>query len=139
MAAARDSLFPAAFKKVSKKGIPIIGIIISSVLASMLVSMNYSKGLVQMFSFILMLSTLTCLVPYLVSSLVEIALYLWKRERHQKKQLRIAILVSVPAFLYSIWAIIGLGYEIIIWGIILLMIGIPVFVYIKISNRKKVR
>jgi len=137
MAAARDSLFPAAFKKVSKKGIPIIGIIISSVLASMLVSMNYSKGLVQMFSFIIMLSTLTCLVPYLVSSLVEIALYLWKRERHQKKQLRIAILVSVPAFLYSIWAIIGLGYEIIIWGIILLMVGIPIFVYNKLSNSKK--
>jgi len=94
---------------------------------------------VQMFSFIIMLSTLTCLVPYLVSSLVEITLYLWKSERYQKKQLHIAILISVPAFLYSLWAVIGLGYEIIIWGIILLMIGIPVFVYIKISNRKKVR
>ena len=139
MAAARDNLFPAEFKKVSKKGIPLIGIIISSVLSSILVSMNYSKGLVQMFSFIIMLSTLTCLVPYLVSSLVEITLYLWKSERYQKKQLHIAILISVPAFLYSLWAVIGLGYEIIIWGIILLMIGIPVFVYIKISNRKKVR
>ncbi|MFC1528055.1 amino acid permease [Candidatus Neomarinimicrobiota bacterium] len=134
MAAARDNLFPAEFKKVSKKGIPLIGIIISSVLASILVSMNYSKGLVQMFSFIIMLSTLTCLVPYLVSSLVEITLYLLKRERYQKKQLQIAILISVPAFLYSLWAVIGLGYEIIIWGIILLMVGIPFFVYIKLSN-----
>ena len=137
MAAARDNLFPAGFKKVSKKGIPLIGIIISSVLASILVSMNYSKGLVQMFSFIIMLSTLTCLVPYLVSSLVEITLYLWKRELYQKKQLHIAILISVPAFLYSLWAVIGLGYEIIIWGIILLMAGIPIFVYIKLSNGKK--
>ena len=137
MAAARDSLFPAAFKKVSKKGIPIIGIIISSVLASMLVSMNYSKGLVQMFSFIIMLSTLTCLVPYLLSSLVEIILYLKKRKNYHKKQLHITICISVPAFLYSLWAVSGLGYEIIIWGIILLMVGIPIFVYNKLSNSKK--
>ena len=54
-----------------------------------------------------------------------------------EKQLNIAILISVPVFLYSLWAVIGLGYEIIIWGIILLMIGMPIFVYIKLSNGKK--
>ena len=137
LAAARDNLFPSAFKKVSSEGIPIIGIIISSALASILVSMNYSKGLVQMFSFIIMLSTFTCLVPYLVSSLVEITLYLLNGERYQKKQLQIAILISVPAFLYSLWAVIGLGYEIIFWGIILLMAGIPFFVYTKLNIGKK--
>ena len=51
----------------------------------------------------------------------------------------IAILISVPAFIYSLGAVIGLGYEIIIWGIILLMVGIPIYVNIKLSNSKKSR
>ena len=134
MAAARDNLFPAGFKKVTRKGIPLTGLVISSVLASILVSMNYSKGLVQMFSFIIMLATLTCLVPYLLSSLVEIMLYLRKKKNYHRKQLLAAISISVPAFLYSMWAVIGLGYEIILWGIILLIAGIPIYIFIKLSS-----
>jgi len=137
MAAANDKIFPAGFKKKTKKGIPLIGIFISSILASILVSINYTKGLVQMFSFIIMLATLTCLVPYLISSLVELMLYLKKKKKYNRKQLHIAILISVPAFLYSLWAVTGLGLEIIFWGIILLISGIPIFVFIKLSSEKK--
>lgn len=137
MAAARDNLFPAGFKKVSKRGIPLVGLFISSVLASILVSMNYSKGLVQMFSFIIMLSTLTVLVPYLLSSLAEIMLYLKKKKNYHNKQLHIAISISVPAFLYSFWAVIGLGYEIIFWGIALLISGLPIYFLIKTSSGKR--
>jgi len=137
MAAARDHLFPARFKKVSKKGIPLIGIFISSVLASILVTMNYTKGLVQMFSFIIMFSTLTCLLPYLMSSLVEVTLYIRKKKTYHGKQFHIAVFVSVPAFLYSLWAVSGLGYVILFWGVILLIAGIPFYIFIKLGSEKK--
>ncbi len=136
MAAARDKLFPPSFKKVSKKGVPVIGLIIASVLASFLVSVNYTKGLVQMFSFIIMLSTLSCLLPYLFSSLSEIALYLRKKKSYNKRRLITAFLISIPAFLYSLWAITGLEYEVLFWGAILLTAGIPFYIYIKITGRK---
>ncbi len=136
MAAARDKLFPPSFKKVSKKGVPVIGLIIASVLASFLVSVNYTKGLVQMFSFIIMLSTLSCLLPYLFSSLSEIALYLRKKKSYNKKRLITASLISIPAFLYSLWAITGLEYEVLFWGAILLTAGIPFYIYIKLQGRK---
>ena len=71
LAASTDKLFPGLFKKTSKKGIPVIGLIIASALASVLVGTNSTKGLVGMFSFIIMLSTLSCLLPYLFSSLSE--------------------------------------------------------------------
>jgi len=136
LAAARDKLFPPSFKMVSRKGIPVIGIIIASVLASLLVSINYTKGLVQMFSFIIMLSTLSCLLPYLFSSLSEIMLYLRKKKNYNKNKLIVASCISIPAFLYSLWAITGLEYEIIIWGIVLLTAGIPVYAYWKFRLRK---
>lgn len=131
MAAARDKLFPPIFKHTSKKGIPLTGLVIASVLATVLVGFNYSKGLVQMFLFIIKLSTLSCLLPYLFSSLSEIALYLRKKKEFNQKRLLTASLISIPAFLYSAWAITGLGHEIILWGSILLAAGIPIYVYLK--------
>ena len=131
MAAAKDKLFPPSFKKVNKKGIPIIGLLIASTLASFLVSVNYSKGLVKMFSFIIMLSTLSCLLPYLFSSLSEMALYLRRKKSFNKRRLLTASLISIPAFLYSVWAITGLEYEVIIWGSVLLISGIPFYIYLK--------
>ncbi len=136
LAASRDKLFPNSFKRVSKKGIPVIGIIIASVLASFLVGFNYTKGLVNMFSFIIMLSTLCCLLPYLFSSLSEIMLYLKKMKNYNKKRMIVASCISVPAFLYSFWAITGLEHEVIIWGVILLLAGIPIYIYIRKSGRK---
>lgn len=137
MAAARDKLFPAGFKKVSKKGVPVIGLIIASVLATILVSVNYTKGLVKMFSFIIMLSTLSCLLPYLFSSLSELALYLRKKKSFNKNRLITASLISIPAFLYSVWAITGLEYEVLFWGAILLTAGVPFYAYIKLRGRKR--
>jgi APA family basic amino acid/polyamine antiporter len=137
MAAARDKLFPPVFNRVTRKGIPVLGIIIASILASLLVSMNYSRGLVKMFSFIIMVSTLSCLLPYLFSSLSEILLYLRKKKSYNRNKLIAASLISIPAFLYSLWAITGLEHEVILWGAILLTAGIPVYAYLKLSERKK--
>jgi APA family basic amino acid/polyamine antiporter len=136
MAAARDKLFPSTFKMVSGKGVPLIGLIIASVFASALVGINYTRGLVKMFSFIIMVSTLSCLLPYLFSSLSEIMLYLKKGKNHNKKTMITAVCISAPAFLYSLWAITGLEYEIILWGAVLLTAGIPVYAYIKIKARR---
>ena len=136
MAAARDHLFPPFFKKLSKKGVPVVGLIIASVLASFLVSVNYTKGLVKMFSFIIMLSTLSCLLPYLFSSLSEIALYLRKKKPYNKQRLLTASLISIPAFLYSLWAIAGLEYEVLFWGAILLTSGVPIYAYMKFRPPK---
>jgi len=137
MAAARDRLFPPTFKRISGKGIPVIGIIIASVLASVLVSVNYTKGLVQMFSFIIMLSTLSCLLPYLFSSLSEITLYIRKKKSYNRRKLIAASVISIPAFLYSLWAITGLESEVLLWGAILLTAGIPIHIYLKLTGSKK--
>ena len=137
MAAARDKLFPPVFKKVSKRGVPVMGLLVASILSSFLVGFNYTRGLVSMFSFIIMLSTLSCLLPYLFSSLSEIMLYLRKKKSYSRSRLISASLISIPAFLYSLWAITGLDSEVQFWGIILLSSGIPVYAYIKVRGRTK--
>ena len=67
-AIAKDKLFPEIFGRQNKKGAPYVGIIFNGVFVSLLIIMNYTKGLVEQFRFLLLLATLTTLVPYIFST-----------------------------------------------------------------------
>jgi APA family basic amino acid/polyamine antiporter len=130
-AAAKDKLFPTVFARLSAKGTPAAGLIISSVLVTILMIMNYTKGLVEKFTFIILLATLATLVPYVLSALVEIFIFARKRDASNRKKFIKAMIVAVLAFLYSLWAVFGIGMETILWGLALLLLGIPVFFILK--------
>ncbi len=136
-AAANDDVFPQVFKRTNVRGIPILGIFISSLMACIIVGMNFTKGLSDMFSFMIKLSTLTVLVPYLLSSLSELIIELRKKGDFNRKKIIIILSISVPAFLYSLWAVVGLGSEIIYLGLLLLGGGIPFYFMIKHSHKKE--
>ncbi|MCI0407165.1 MAG: amino acid permease, partial [Acidobacteria bacterium] len=80
LALATDGLFPRVFSRVSANGTPVIGLVISSVLVTLLVAANYTSSLVQLFTFSILLATLSCLVPYLFSSLAEWTLLRQERD-----------------------------------------------------------
>lgn len=124
MAAAKDQLFPSFFSKLSKRATPTTGLIFSSILISVLLLMNYSKSLIKVFEYLILLSTLTCLVPYLFAAATHLLFAL----RSGKKWTWIW---GSTAFLFSMWAIVGSGEEIVFWGFLVLMAGIPFYVWIK--------
>jgi len=129
LAVARDGLFPAAFARLSKRGTPVVGIVISSVLATILISMNYTKGLVGAFTFIILLATLQTLVPYVFCSAAD-AIISVGRGSGARGALRPGLLL-IPglAFVYSLWAIGGSGRDTVYWGFLLILAGIPVYVW----------
>lgn len=129
-AAARDKIFPKIFAKESKNGTPVMGIVISSILISILMSMNFTRSLADTFTFMILLTTLTVLVPYLFSIISLVML-----EYKQQKLTSFKLIVSVLAFLYSMWAIIGSGEEIVYWGFILLMAGLPFYAWIQMTRK----
>lgn len=123
MAAAQDQLFPKLFGKVNQNNAPIIGIVLSSILASILMSLNYTKSLVDAFTFMMKLSTLSVLTPYLLST-VSLLILLRKYEGTVAIS---KIVLAVTTIVFCIWVIIGCGWETIIWGVILLLIGVPFY------------
>ena len=131
LAAARDGLFPAEFGKLSKYGTPARGMVISSLLVSALLVTNYSKTLVEQFTFIILLATLNTLIPYVFCSLAEIMIALRDPARARIPPAKSALLLGAVGFLYSMWAIGGAGQEVIYWGFILLMGGVPVYVWLQ--------
>ncbi len=130
LAAARDGLFPKAFGRISPRGTPVVGIVMSSVLVTVLIGMNYTKGLVEQFNFIILLAALHTLVAYTLSSMGELMIFIRERERFKGQRLFGSSVIAVLAFLYSLWAIAGAGSEIVYWGILMLFAGVPVYVWI---------
>ncbi|MCI0656887.1 MAG: amino acid permease [Acidobacteria bacterium] len=131
LALATDGLFPKVFSRVSANGTPVIGLVISSVLVTLLVAANYTRSLVQLFTFSILLATLSCLVTYLFSSLAEWTLLRQERDAPGGARKTGPVLVAILAFLYSFWAIAGSGQEAVYWGFLLLMAGVPVYVWVR--------
>lgn len=127
-AIAKDKLFPSIFAKKNSKGVPAIGIAISSVFVSIFMSMNYTKGLVAQFKFLILLSTLTVLIPYLFSTAAYMILRLQEKSSSIKLIMTAAIL-SFFAFLFSLWMIYGSGQETVYWGFLLSMSSVPIYVW----------
>lgn len=135
MATAKDDLFPRIFRRENKKGVPALGMVVGSILTSIVMLMNYSDGLVEQFKFIILLTTLCCLIPYLFTTAAYV-LILTERKLPNLKWLPEVILASL-AFIYSLWAIYGAGEKAVYWGFLLLLAGIPFYVWMKYRNRVK--
>jgi APA family basic amino acid/polyamine antiporter len=129
-AAARDGIFPAALGRTSKRGTPAFALVFSSVLVTGLMLLNSSETLVDQFTFVILLATLTALLPYAICALAEIMIYARDRERFEGQRLTGAVITALLGFVYAMWAIAGAGQETVYWGLILLFAGLPMYVWV---------
>tara|TARA_B110000503_G_scaffold78946_1_gene121314 strand:- start:607 stop:1824 length:1218 start_codon:yes stop_codon:yes gene_type:complete len=132
LAAAKDHLLPIKFLSLSKSGTPIFSFLVSGGFISLLLLLNYTKGLVAAFTFMAMLSTLSTLMAYAFSAVAEF--YFLKRDRASPERNR-AIALSSAAFLYSFFAIWGAGAEIVFYSFMLIMIGMPFYALVREDSR----
>lgn len=121
LAAAQDGLFPARFGRLDGRGTPAFGLLLSSGLASALIAANYSRTLVALFTFSVLLSTATTLLPYVVSVLA------WWRIEAGAHWMRRA--VAIGALAYALWALVGTGAESLLWAGVLVALGLPVLLW----------
>ncbi len=135
MATAKDDLFPDFFKKENKKGAPINGFVIGGVLSSFVMLINYSEGLVEQFEIIVGLTVFVVLIPYLFTA-ASYTLIIIEKKLHARSWVKTFVLATL-GFSYSVWAIYGVGSEIVFNGIILLLLGVPVYIYMKWIKNKE--
>ncbi|MGN6113521.1 MAG: amino acid permease [Luteimonas sp.] len=123
LAAANDGLFPRRFAKVDRNGTPVFGVVVGAALASAMVIANYSRSLVQLFTFVLLLATAAILLPYAASSAA------WLRCGGREGRI-----VALLALAYSVYAILGAGAEALAWGAVLLLAGVPVYAWMRLRR-----
>ena len=128
-AVGKDKLFPPLFEKLNSRGVPSSGVIISSVLVSVIMMMNYTKGLVEQFKFMMLMATLTCLLPYIFVSAAYVVIVMDKRPPSGPGGWLRVLVPAILAFVFSLLAVIGAGEDIVFWGLVLLLAGIPFYVW----------
>ena len=135
MAAAKDEMFPMIFKRKNKKGVPILGLVIGSILSSVVMLMNFSENLVTQFTFIVNLTVLACLVPYLFVS-ASYAIVIIQNKIYTNSIVK-TVLLGLFGFFYSLWAIYGSSAEVVFYGLLLLLLGIPFYVFMQWNKMKR--
>lgn len=130
MASARDGLFPKIFARINRHGAPIIGIAISSVLASTVLTFRFSEQLAKVFGFMMNLSTLSVLTPYLMT--IISLLILLKKDALPHRFMQVVSWLSIA---FCLWIIYGCGLEVVGYGSLLVLAGI--FVYFTLIKTKK--
>ncbi len=124
MAAANDGLFPAVFGRVSARGVPAFGIVLSVSLASALLLLEASGGarLVGFYSAVVNLSTMAAVVPYVFCAAAAMIL-----SRRATGTLQVSA-IDLIAYAFSLFTVWGCGAEAVLYGFLLLLLGIPFYV-----------
>lgn len=130
-AAARDGLFPAIFAKESRFGTPIVGLIVSSILITILLLLTLNKSLVAQFTLIILIATLASLIPYLYTCMAELMIFLKKKDQLKSSHILRSSIIAILAMIYAFWAIAGSGHDTVFYGALLFLSSVPVYVFMR--------
>ncbi|HVY84824.1 MAG TPA: amino acid permease [Caulobacterales bacterium] len=119
MAVAEDGKAPRWLATLNKGGAPYIAILISSIFGAILLLMNYSRGFIGAYTFLLMMATAVTLIYYFFSALAEL--------KHSWRAAKGWTLLALFACLYALFAMVGSGLEVLFWGGVLMLAGVPLF------------
>lgn len=127
MAAADRKLAPAAFARLGAGGSPAVALVVSAGLGSILLVLNYSRGFIGAFQFLVMMSTVTIAFPLLASAFAEI--------RRSFGRSIAGVAVAALASIYCAFVIFGAGAESLVWGVVLTLAGAPVYHLVRRTRR----
>jgi APA family basic amino acid/polyamine antiporter len=134
-AMAAHGAFPAVFARQSRFDTPMFSLVFTSGLVTALVIANYSKTLVEVFTFMILISTSATLIVYLACSLAAIRLA-WRGELGtQALGFRLLMVTAFLGAIYSLWTLTGAGREAVLWSLVLMLAGVPVYAYVRWNKK----
>jgi APA family basic amino acid/polyamine antiporter len=132
-AAARDGLFPRQFALQSRRNVPWFGIVVSTLVASLLMVYSYAGGDLglKVFTYLVTLSVVTVAIPYFFSAVAQLAYLVSRRRKVQGGRLARDLAIAVTGVLFSLWVTAASGYQAVYQAVLLLLVGLPVYAFIK--------
>lgn len=131
-AIAQDKFLPAKLAELGEKNTPKMGLIVAGILSTLLVVMNFHKGLIAAYTIVILMSTLMVFLAYTGS--VITSLYFLKKDRDSGKKIDFRMLAaSIAALAFVLFAIFGSGLEAAFYSGLYLLAGIPVYFWLRYS------
>jgi len=130
-AMAEDGLFMRSFARTSDRGTPLVALLATSGVVTVLILLTVSRTLVGIFTFFVLLATTATLVAYLACALALLRLRARGRTGTTQTGLTALGVVACLGALYSVAALIGAGREAVLWGLVLLLAGLPMYALLR--------
>ncbi|WP_240699947.1 amino acid permease [Sphingomonas gei] len=121
-AMARGGVFPAWFAKENRHGTPARAHLVSGVLVTLVMALNYTGSTATLFAEIATISLAAGMLAYFVSALAALKLLAGDRA---------VTVAAIIAAGFVLWMIYGLGLRANLWGLGLLALGLPVFLWVR--------
>jgi APA family basic amino acid/polyamine antiporter len=135
--AARDGMFPASFAKEDRNGTPWLGIIVSTAVASVLMAWSYSSQVgLDVFTYLVYLSVVTVAIPYFLSACAQLAFLVSRRRKVQGWALARDLTVAIVGGLFALWVTFAQGYQAVYQTMLLLLVGIPIYGFLKARRER---
>jgi APA family basic amino acid/polyamine antiporter len=134
-AAATDRLFPRAFGRLNRHGVPAVGIVVSSVLMTAFVIPSYNSSTVDRFTDFVLLATTTTLIAYLYGVAARLVQLIGEVGALSTRAFRREAALATLAVAYSLWLVYGAGYRYATWAFLLVAAGIPLYAWLKYEAR----
>lgn len=131
-------LMPDMFAKLSEKyATPANGLLINAVLMTGVMLLGFLTNEGDLYNFLVLLAVIAFLVFYLFGAASEIML----SGRDIKAPFNILNFikhsaVGLIALIYAIYTVVGAGAQYVFYGFLLMLIGIPVFIYVKLKQSR---
>ncbi len=136
-AAANDRLFPQAFAKVNKAGVPIWGVVFSTGLASAFTIFSYmSSSGIEVLNTLVLLSGVTAAVPYFFSALAQIHALMTEGHTANPKTFVRDMLIAIVAMLFSFWFVFGSGQKATFYAYLLILVGYVVLLALYVKRKR---
>jgi APA family basic amino acid/polyamine antiporter len=136
-AAAKDGLFLHHFTKENRAGAPWFGIVASTVVASALMGWSYSTDAgLDVFTYLVGLSVVTVAIPYFISACAQLTYLVSGRRRVQGWALTRDLTIAVFGGMFSMWVTFSSGYLAVYQTVLLLMLGVPLYSFLKARRER---
>jgi APA family basic amino acid/polyamine antiporter len=128
--AAQDGIFFRGLGRVHPRfRTPHVGLVAGTVVSSAMLLLYFSRPLLGVFNFIVLLAVLTTLVPHLYAAAAEMMLARRDPARYPPRERRRAQVFGAVAFAFILYTVYGVGAEVVLWGFLVLLAGTPLYIF----------
>lgn len=135
-AGAQQGLFPKFFEETNKQDVPMKSLIFTGVLMSIVLLLTASPNLAKQFQAVILMSVFASLLPYMYA-LISLPIILVSKKANRGRSFMFYCTLVVIGMIYCIFALLGSGSDSIFWGILMMMVTIPLFSFVAAGRSKK--
>jgi len=136
-AIAQDDLFPRPFDWTDRNGTAWFGIVVGTVLPSLLMLWRYnaSSGL-TVFTYLVDLTVVTVAIPYFMSAIAQLTYLVSRRRRVQGWALARDLLVAGISVLFSMWVTFASGYQVVYQALVVILAGLILYAFLNARRQR---